>query len=67
MCLDDFETDWFVRMNNTGGPVDVWAVDGVDRLALLDNGNGHLYVAGTVPVKSLTLLRRSVPVQLLEN
>jgi hypothetical protein len=22
--------DFFVRMNNTGGPVDMWAVDGID-------------------------------------
>src|SRR5205823_7990689 len=24
-CHDDFEVDLFVRMNNTGGPADVWA------------------------------------------
>ena len=27
---DEWGTDWFVRMNDTGGPVDVWEVSGVD-------------------------------------
>jgi hypothetical protein len=25
LCLNEFDVDFFVRMNNTGGPVDVWA------------------------------------------
>jgi len=33
-CHDDFEVDLFVRMNNTGGPADVWAVDGMGRAIL---------------------------------
>jgi hypothetical protein len=41
MCLDDGELDWFVRMNNTGGPVDVWAVDGVNRQDLVVSPEGH--------------------------
>jgi hypothetical protein len=61
LCRDEFETDWFVRMNNTGGPVDVWAVDGVDVSALIDNGNGHVYLPGRIPVMSLTLLRTDIP------
>ena len=28
-------------MNNTGGPVDVWAVEGYDEAQLLDNGSGY--------------------------
>ena len=30
LAADEFECDWFVRMNNTGGPVDVWEVDGIE-------------------------------------
>ena len=28
LASDEGERDWFVRMNNTGGAVDVWEVDG---------------------------------------
>ena len=31
----EFESDFFVRMNNTGGPVDVWEARGVDAAALV--------------------------------
>src|SRR5580692_9856031 len=30
--------DSFIYMNNTGGPVDVWAVDGMDERRLLVTG-----------------------------
>src|SRR6266511_1645335 len=30
LCVDKFEVDWFVRMNNTGDAVDVWAVGGLN-------------------------------------
>jgi hypothetical protein len=28
LCRDEFEAGFFVQINNTGGPVDVWAVTG---------------------------------------
>ena len=31
----DMEADWFVRMNNTGGPVDVWQVNNVTEADLV--------------------------------
>lgn len=38
LCLNDFEMEWFVKtINTTGGPVDVWAVDGVDEKDLRPN------------------------------
>lgn len=40
LCDEAFTVDFFVRMNNTGGSVDVWQVDGVDADQLVDNGNG---------------------------
>lgn len=61
LCLDESEADWFVRLNNTGGPVDVWSVDGVDEISLIDNGSGHSYLAERIPAGSLTLLRRDIP------
>ena len=30
LCMNDFEVSFFVRINNTGGPVDVWAVEGIN-------------------------------------
>ena len=40
LCRDEFEAGFFVRMNNTGGPVDVWAVTGVDEQRLVTTGSG---------------------------
>lgn len=56
------EAQWFVRMNNTGGPVDVWQVEDVDVAALEDNGNGYQYVPGTVPAARIRLVARDLPV-----
>ena len=52
----DYDVDFFVRINNTGGPVDVWAVDDVDE-ELLVTVNGFDYLPRTVPASSLTLLQ----------
>ncbi len=48
LCLHPEEADWFVRLNNTGGPVDVWAVDGVDPGQLRVAPEGHSYFPGTI-------------------
>ncbi len=55
LCRDEFEVGWFARMNNTGGPVDVWEVDGVDPDSLVDNGSGYGYLAAKIPASQLTL------------
>jgi hypothetical protein len=44
LCVDRHEADYFMRMNNTGGPVDVWQVDGIDVEELLDAGSGYLFL-----------------------
>jgi hypothetical protein len=58
---EEWEVDWFVQMNNTGGPVDIWAVDHVDEGELVDNGNGYFYLPGVIAPRSLTLLRTDIP------
>jgi hypothetical protein len=58
---EDWEVDSFVQMNNTGGPVDVWAIDDVDEGELMDNGNGYFYLPGVIERGSLTLLRTDLP------
>lgn len=57
LCENESEADWFVRMNNTCGPVDVWIVEGVGVDSLIDNGSGHSYVRERIPADRLTLLR----------
>jgi len=52
--------DFFVRMNNTGGPVDVWQVDDVDAEELLDNGNGIYYVPGQISVDRISLVQQDL-------
>jgi hypothetical protein len=53
----DVEVDWFVEMNNTGGPVDVWAISGVDENSLVQSPEGYEYVAASIPSGRLTLTR----------
>lgn len=56
VCRGRFEVDFFVRINNTGGPVDVWRIEGVDEDDLVDAGSGFVYLPGTVPARRLTLV-----------
>ena len=58
--VDRHEADYFVRMNNTGGPVDVWEVRGVDPDDLLDNGSGYGYLPAVIDRDRLTLVRTDV-------
>jgi hypothetical protein len=60
LSTDEWHVDYFVRMNNTGGPVDVWQVDGVDADRMLDNGNGYLYLPGRIPADRITLVQRDL-------
>ena len=61
VCLDKFTVDFFVRMNNTGGPVDIWAIDDVDQTHLTDNGSGFTYLPTRIAPKHLTLLDQDLP------
>jgi hypothetical protein len=56
LCLDEFEVGWFVQLNNTGGPVDVWAVTGISEDQLLKAGTGHMYLPGKIPPGHLDLV-----------
>jgi hypothetical protein len=50
VCMDGFEVRWFVEtINNTGGPVDVWEVEGLTVTDLVESPNGHYWYPGTVP------------------
>jgi hypothetical protein len=60
LCLDEHEVNRFIRMNNTGGPVDVWAVDGIDERDLVESPEGHLYLPRRIPPECLRLVRRDV-------
>jgi hypothetical protein len=55
LCTDEHEADYFVRLNNTGGPVDVWQVDGVEVEHLLDAGSGYRYLPRPVPTTAVRL------------
>jgi hypothetical protein len=40
LCRDEFEARFFTDLNNTGGPVDVWVVTGVEESGLVTGGSG---------------------------
>ena len=60
MCLTRDDCDFFIYINNTGGRVDVWAVDGIDELELTVTGQGFSYFPGEISPKSLTLVERDL-------
>ena len=60
LCINDFEVSFFVRINNTGGPVDVWAVEGINDEELVTPPNGFQYVPRRIPPTQLSLYRRDL-------
>lgn len=52
---DHFTAEFFVRINNTGGAVDIWAVDDVDPDDPVDAGSGFSYVPYRIDPHRLTL------------
>jgi hypothetical protein len=54
--------EWFAKtINTTGGPVDVWAVDGVDEKHLVESPEGHSYLPRPIAAHLLTLWRSDCP------
>jgi hypothetical protein len=60
LCIDPGEADWFVRLNNTGGPVDVWAVEGIELDRLLVSPEGHSYLPDKIGPRQLLLARQDL-------
>ena len=56
-----FEDEWFLKMNNTGGPVDVWEVSGVTPEELVESPNGHYYAPRKIASGDLRLVRQDIP------
>ncbi len=62
VCREE-EAEFFFQINNTGGPVDLWSVDGIDEGLLLDNGNGFVYLPDRIPAARVRLVRSDIPPQ----
>jgi hypothetical protein len=56
VCRDDFEAGFFVDLNNTGGPVDVWEVTGIGEDELVTWNTGFCYVPAPIPPAQVTLV-----------
>jgi hypothetical protein len=61
VCPDTFTVDFFVGLNNTGGPVDVWAIDEVDQSHLVETSSGFTYLPSRISPERLTLLDQALP------
>jgi hypothetical protein len=61
LAPDGWTADYFVEMNNTGGPVDVWAVEGIDASRMLESPEGYSYFPARIPRQHLCLVRESIP------
>lgn len=53
--MNEFEVSFFVRGNNAGGPVDVWAVEGITEDELVTPPNGFQYVPRRIAPTQLSL------------
>lgn len=60
---NEWEADFFIRINNTGGPVDLWQVDGVADDDLVESPEGFSYLPRRIPSGRLTLLRTDIPAE----
>lgn len=58
LCVEQLDADWFVRLNNTGGPVDIWAVEGVELNELRTSPEGFSYFPGNIGVHELQLIEQ---------
>jgi hypothetical protein len=61
VCRDRFDADFFVRINNTGGPVDVWQIDGVEESELCQSDDGFAYLPSRIAPHRLTLRESDLP------
>lgn len=50
-----WQRDYFVDMNNTGGPVDVWRVSNIDPEEFATSPEGYSYVPGAIAASQLVL------------
>lgn len=57
LCRDEFEADFFCGLHADDGPMDVWAVDGVEAADLVQAPEGFVYLPRPVPPDRLTLWR----------
>jgi hypothetical protein len=55
LCRDEFEARFFTDLNNTGGPVDVWVVTGVEESELVTGGSGFCYFPAAISPAQVTL------------
>jgi hypothetical protein len=60
LCFSELEAGFFIDMNNTGGPVDLWAVEGIDRSDLVESPEGFLFLPRPIPPSQLTLVRADI-------
>lgn len=60
LAADAGERDWFVSMNNTGGPVDVWEVSGVEDSDLVQSPEYHYFRPGVIPTSQIRLVQKGI-------
>lgn len=61
LAVSEWEADYFIELNNTGGPVDLWRVDGVAPTDLVTTDSGYSFLPSKIAREQLTLLRTDIP------
>lgn len=57
LATNQFEVDFFLEMNNTGGPVDLWEVAGIESSELVESSEGFSYYPARISADQIKLVR----------
>jgi hypothetical protein len=60
VCEDYEGVEYFSRMNGTGGPLDVWAIDGFSPSQLVETAEGYFFLPEAIPPERLKLLQKDI-------
>ena len=60
LCDSADEAEFFLRFNNGDGPLDLWAVEGVEQAELIESPEHFYFVARSIPASQVSLARQDI-------
>jgi hypothetical protein len=60
LCSSEFDAEFFLGFDNGDGPLDLWAVEGVEQTELIESPEGFEFVARPIPPSQVSLVRQDI-------
>jgi hypothetical protein len=60
VCHSEVEAEFFLMSNNGDGPLDLWAVEGVEEAELIESPEHFYFVARSIPASQVSLVRQDI-------